>query len=318
MSSLKVATFNCENLFRRFKFASNADPNAAIKNGWRTNDTKFEVFNKKEKELTAKAIKETKADVIVLQEVEDMLALNKFRTDYFTRAEYPHILVIDGNDPRKIDIAVMSKYPIRNIETHRNDYGSFRKWYDFARDCLEFDVYHPKAKQYVRFFGLHLKSMLDKKDPCNGRRNTHNKRSNQAKIVKKIVTDKMKRYEGHFIILGDLNDYDEKDRLGKSAIIGLTKWNKFENVVKRLPKDEQWTHYYRGRGGSCKIPESYHQIDYILVSKPLAKKNPDAMPKIVRKGITKRATRYKGTRFPGVTKDTVASDHCPIVVELDL
>jgi len=62
--------------------------------------------------LTAKAISETKADVIALQEVESLAALRRFRNDYLKRRGYDHVIVLDGNDPRFIDVAVMSKYPI--------------------------------------------------------------------------------------------------------------------------------------------------------------------------------------------------------------
>ena len=34
------------------------------------------------------------------------------------RAGYPYILLIDGNDPRGIDVAIMSRHPIMDISTH--------------------------------------------------------------------------------------------------------------------------------------------------------------------------------------------------------
>jgi hypothetical protein len=44
-----------------------------------------------------------------------------------------------------------------------------------------------------------------------------------------------------------------------------------------------------------------------------------AVPEIVRKGLTKLADRYTGPRFPEVgTVKPVASDHCPVVIDLTL
>ncbi|MGQ0606124.1 MAG: endonuclease/exonuclease/phosphatase family protein [Candidatus Nitrosotenuis sp.] len=312
---VRIATFNCENLFARFKFKSNIDPSKAIKDGWMVDKTKFDIFNQTEKKLTAKTILETKAQIIALQEVENLDTLRKFRSDYLGgRKRFPYCLVIDGNDPRRIDVALLSKYPIENIVTHVNDYNSSSKSYEFSRDCLECDIVLPNSKK-IRLFVNHFKSMLDKSNPCKGRQLTREKRQRQARKVVKIVSAQMNLDKDNFVILGDFNDYLEDDEQGKTAITELVKWNKVENVLERLPKEEQWTHYYKGNK-KCGTSESYKQIDYILISKSLAKANPNTKPLIVRQGITTSAKKYTGQRFPGVTAKLQASDHCPISISL--
>lgn len=313
MPRIRIATFNCENLFARYKFKSNVDPDRAIKEGWETDKRKFHRFSGKSRSLTASAIRETKADVIALQEVENMSVLKKFRTKYLqSRKKYPYLLLIDGNDPRRIDVAVLSKYPLENIDTHIN---AFNKGIPvFSRDCLECDVVVSKTKK-VRLYVNHFKSMMDPKSRCRGRATTRTRRKSQADYVKKIISKG--NVKGDFVILGDFNDYLENDSQGKSAIRSLVNWSRVENVAKRLPPDQRWTHYWKGNS-TCGISEKYTQLDYILISKSLTKKNKSIKPKIMRKGMTTKAKKYSGKRFSGVSNKVNASDHAPMVIELNL
>ncbi len=66
MARISVGTFNCENLFARFKFNKDVDPATAVRDGWDANRAHFDILNDEEKRLTAQAIKATKADVLAL------------------------------------------------------------------------------------------------------------------------------------------------------------------------------------------------------------------------------------------------------------
>ncbi len=56
----------------------------------------------------------------------------------------------------------------------------------------------------------------------------------------------------------------------------------------------------------------------MLLSKSLAETS-TGKPEIMRKGTPLRAERYTGERFIGVGRDRPkASDHCPVVCELNL
>jgi predicted extracellular nuclease len=163
----------------------------------------------------------------------------------------------------------------------------------------------------------HFKSMLDQSDYANGRRNTRARRALQADTVKDIVKKRFGASPGQhpWIVLGDLNDYLDTDAQGETAIKSLVRWNQVENVVERLPAGEQWTHYFAGSGRA--LPDAYRQLDYVLLSRSLADAN-GGPPEMLRKGMSSKADRYTGSRFPNVTDDLKASDHAPIVMELTI
>lgn len=315
MARVRVATFNVENLFARFRFNSDVDPHEAVVDGWDANKTHFRIQDEDSKHLTGLTIGATRADVIALQEVENLDTLKRFRTEYLDGFKsYPYVVGIDGNDPRLIDVAVLSKLPIQHVRTYQHLRDG--RTYLFSRDCLEVDV--QVGDTTLTLFVNHLKSMLDKRDPANGRRNTRQRRMLQARTVKKIVVDRFGKAAGRkpFIVLGDLNDYLATDAQGSTGIRSLVRWDQVENVVERLPEDERWTHYFPGRGS---LLEGYRQLDYVLLSRSLAWANPAARPEIVRKGLPTGAARYTGPRFPKVGKVwPKASDHCPVVIELDV
>jgi predicted extracellular nuclease len=316
MDSIKVATFNVENLFARFQFSRNIrNLEKILADGWTVNHTFFSIYNEREKKITGETIRALDADVIALQEVENLDTLRKFRTDYLRgRESYPYALVIDGNDPRRIDVAILSRYPLTNIQTHSHLWSPELHAYLFSRDCLVADV-QGAGNLTLTLFVNHLKSMIDMDDADSGRRNTRERRALQARTVKQIVTARFGTNAGvhPFIILGDFNDYMESDDQGEPGIGELVQWDQVVNVVDRLPEDERWTHYFKGRGA---LEPAYHQLDYLLLSKSLAERNPHS-PHIERRGLPKRASRYSGERFSGVGLNSPkASDHCPVVMEL--
>lgn len=232
------------------------------------------------------------------------------------RKAYSYVVAIDGNDPRLIDVAVLSRYPLVNIRTYQYLWVPAWKSFLFSRDCLEVDVQLPGPVTLTLYVN-HLKSMMDRQDPCHGRKRTQARREKQAATVKEIVTQRFGESAGQhpFIVLGDLNDYLETDVQGKTGIAPLAQWDQVVNIVDRLPGEERWTQFFKGNK-KCDLPPAYRQLDYLLLSKSLADANGNA-PYIERRGMPKRADRYSGARFPGVgLNEPKASDHCPVVVEL--
>lgn len=306
MAKVRVATFNAENLFTRWQFKKGIDPAEANKRGWMVDETKFEELAMDAKALTGMAVRELKADIVAFQEIENVDTLKYFRSQFLGgRSAYPYVAGIDGNDPRRIDVAVLSKLPIVRVRSYQHLMDPANATTTlFSRDCLEVDV--EVGKKTLTLFVNHFKSMM------GGRKKTSARRKLQAKEVVKLVKDRFKDpKKENFVVLGDFNDYPEKDKQGSSGITSLVNWNAVENVLARRPRGERWTHYYKGGN-------DYKQLDYILLSKALAEANPGE-PEVMRKGMPLRARNYEGERFVGVGEDTPkASDHCPVVVELEL
>jgi endonuclease/exonuclease/phosphatase family metal-dependent hydrolase len=296
---IRLATFNVENLFARYNFNKNYNP--LSQNGFTINDLAFDVYDETDKQITAQALREINADVFALQEIESLPVLDAFNSRYLDNMKYRHRILIDSFDPRKIDVAVLSRYPIKSVQSHRNERNASNSAWLFSRDCLvaEIDV---DGKQLIVYVN-HFKSMI------GGRVETHGRRKEQAERVAAILDKRWQAngYEGNFVVLGDFNDYPD----GNTALTSLIKHPGLENVVERMPQEDRWTHFYSGR-------KEYKQLDFILLSKSLAQKNTDP-PGIMRKGLPFRAKKYTGPRFPKVGEDgPKASDHAPVFIDIDL
>lgn len=311
-TSVRVATFNVENLFARWKFAANVDPSEAIKSGWIVDQTLFDEKSVDERALTGRAIRELDADVLALQEVENVDTLKHFRAGQLGgRDAYPFVAGIDGNDPRLIDVAVLSRLPIVRVRSNQHMMDPVTRTTPlFSRDCLEVDI--DTGAGLLTLYVNHFKSMLDTgSGDKTGRQTTHGKRERQVRAVIQLVKDRHGAAPGdaRFIVLGDFNDYLEDDEQGESAIRELVEWDQVENVVARRPADDQWTHFYDAK-------DEYRQLDYVLLSTSLAGASATG-PEIMRKGTPLAATRYTGERFTGVGEHKpIASDHCPVVMEV--
>ncbi len=309
---LRLGTFNIENLFNRYRLLANErgsrtkkpiDPEKFVAEGghinmlgWSIDD--FGPIGKSARKATAKVITENAPDVLALQEVENLFALLAFNQKWLKGA-YPYAMVFDGNDPRGIDVGVLSKYPLGAIHTHRFEpEGSPPSGRTFSRDCLEVEILLTQ-KRSLRLFINHFKSKIG---------GGEDRRREQAERVVEILRERYgTMLDGDFAVLGDLNNGPEAPELA-----ALAKHKFLENLVAtRLPADEQWTHYYK----KDKVAE---QLDYILLSKKLADRNANTIPTIERRGLGTDIDYYEGKRFSQVTGAQGASDHCAVFIDLDV
>jgi endonuclease/exonuclease/phosphatase family metal-dependent hydrolase len=277
---VRVASFNVENLVLRYKFRSGL---ASCSDTFSRVDTAYSVHDMEQKKLTAAVIHDCNADVLALMEVENLTTIDYFNKAFLQPLGYRYSALVEAHDPRFINVALLSRYPIVAVRSHKDDLdrqGNFL----LTRSCLEadVDVHGTPLVLYVN----HFRSMRGSDD---GRKDSAARRGEQAAKVAEIVADRWASvdFNGNFVVCGDLNDKNDEE----SAVRVLTKHPRLENVIERLPRHLQWTHHFNG-------DNTYSQLDYLLVSRTLAElpANIGAKPVIVRAGLPFRARKYRGPR----------------------
>ncbi|GAJ08773.1 unnamed protein product, partial [marine sediment metagenome] len=142
------------------------------------------------------------------------------------------------------------------------------------------------------------------------------RRKAEAQAVREIIEQRFNDpSNSEWVIVGDLNDYTEIDGTAdRNHGLGPLVDDGFSvDLIKTRIADvtDRWTHFYASE-------DDYAQLDYILVSPKLAQLNQNAQVKMCRKGAPYRADRYKNDRWPRVGYNRPkASDHCPVMVELN-
>jgi hypothetical protein len=92
--------------------------------------------------MTAKVIAEINADLIGIVEAEDRPSLVMFN-DELLDGQYRHVMLVDGNDERGIDLGFMTgnNFAIQSIRSNVDIEDN--KGVVFSRDCAEYEVHTP-------------------------------------------------------------------------------------------------------------------------------------------------------------------------------
>jgi endonuclease/exonuclease/phosphatase family metal-dependent hydrolase len=145
--------------------------------------------------MTAKVIDEgVDAEIIAVVEAEDRPSLLRFNDELLGK-KYRHIMLVDGNDPRGIDVGIMSKsgFPVRTIRSNVD--AEDAQGIVFSRDCPEYEVLTQN--------GTHVFVLVNHFKSQSGGGGA--KRQRQAKEVRQIV-DRLVGEGKHVVVLGDLNE----------------------------------------------------------------------------------------------------------------
>jgi endonuclease/exonuclease/phosphatase family metal-dependent hydrolase len=296
---LTIGTFNLNNLFSRFNFEFRAEqpdlPEGSVEfskikklvNSIDEKSVEYSGAALSHKDPAGRAavirrIKEMNLDILAVQEVEDIETLRYFVNHELSSGEsmYPHIILIEGNDPRLIDMAVISKYPLGKVTTWQHavhpDVPNERI---FSRDLLQVNVFSKDRKtKLFTIFNNHLKSHFVPfgKDQQEGTKASNLRRKQQSEMVEQFVANEMKTTD-KFIILGDMNDPINSEYLKpftNSKKLNLVDGLKNARETRPAPKSSSppasplWTHRFKESGK----PATYELFDQIWLSPALAKK----------------------------------------------
>jgi endonuclease/exonuclease/phosphatase family metal-dependent hydrolase len=251
---------------------------------------------------TARVIKDLDADVIALVEAESRPALIHFGKALMPAVggkAYDHVMLIDGNDDRGIDVAIMTKndFRITDIRSHVDDADAQGRI--FSRDCAEYAVATPGGKRLVVLVN-HLKSK------GYGSTATSNKKRERQAVRAKAIYEGLRQAGEKFVaVVGDFNDTPDSAPL--AALLGNTD-------LKDIFLHPQFND--GGRPGTFGDCARSNKIDYILLS-------PELFQKVTGGGVFRMGAwgGKNGTIFPHypeITKSIeAASDHSAVWAEID-
>jgi endonuclease/exonuclease/phosphatase family metal-dependent hydrolase len=235
--ALTVATFNVYNFFDAQDDPSHQDdtPSASSVTG--------------KLQSLGRALRELNADVVALQEVENFKLLQRLNTEELSSLNYTEVKLVEGNDVRGIDVALLSRFKVTWIFSHASE--TFKgvdgdtQTYGFSRDCLEIEI-KPLPNRPVTLLINHLRSSTAGGGLA--------RRYAQAQQVRKIADGIFsKRPDGLLAVLGDLNDGPQTKTLSlvKSGTPALF------DLLSLAPAAERYTF------------KNKTQLDYIIVSPAL-------------------------------------------------
>lgn len=176
----------------------------------------------------ARGVSALQVDLVALEEVEDQALLERVAC----KAGYETAILVEGHDPRGIDVALLSRVPLRGYRVHDQPL--------FSRPCLEVQVESPLP---LALLCNHFTSRLRQGHRFDQRRRA------QAERVLELVAELGAQ---PVAVLGDLND--EPDSWALRPL--------FQALHDPLSQQsERHTFQHRGRRQA---------LDHILLNQPLA------------------------------------------------
>lgn len=251
---------------------------------------------KPEKELIAlsDAIHDIKADVIALEEVESKGTLKSFAEKYLKDLNY-QVILREANDPRGIDVAVLSRLPVLSIKSHKNVKVnvSGQEPSTFSRDLLQLKIKGPNNYDFTLFV-THLKSQ-------HGGDEADDKRKGETMKIRQIVRDFAKENpKSNYLLVGDFNDVYNAPSLEPILNPKKSDLNLTDIILKDLGSGTDVYSYH---------PQKFRsRIDYMLIS-----------PTMMNEYVPKSVNIHK---FPTSQVDKwtfyTASDHLPVTAKFDV
>jgi len=266
-------------------------------------ELKTEPVNQVAVENTGRIMDLLNADVLAVIEAESRPALRRFSDQLLPQVgatPYPHIMLIDGNDDRGIDVGLLTREPftIRSMVSHVDDRDSDGNRL-FSRDCPEYEIALPSGDSLWLLVN-HLKSKGFGSTNANNAR-----RKAQATRVREVY--EARRAKAEFVaIVGDLNDTPDSPPL--SPLFGDGRLRDISQHPAFQPD---------GRPGTWKNGTKSEKLDYIILSPALWDQVTDGG--VERRGVWGGLHGDLFPHLPEITQEVeAASDHAAIWVELNV
>jgi endonuclease/exonuclease/phosphatase family metal-dependent hydrolase len=264
-------------------------------------ELKIEPVNELATQHTAMVIRDVGAEVQAVVEADNRIALKKF-SEIALQAiggqPYDHVMLIDGNDDRGIDVALMSRtgYEIAGIASHVDDRDS--KGEIFSRDCPEYTIATPGGERLV-VLANHLKSK-----GYGSQASSNAKRRRQARRVAQLYRRLSAEGQANVIVVGDFNDTPDSKPLtpllAQTDLRDITTHPKFTGD---------------GRPGTFANGAKSNKIDYVLLSPALYDRVSGGG--IFRKGVWGGKNGTLFAHYPTITRPVeAASDHAAIYADI--
>ena len=302
--TIRVMNYNIENLFD-----DKDDPTLSGKA-----DDKDMTKPADHCKAVADAIKRCDPDVIALQEIESLEALTAFRDTYLSGLGYDHVVSIDTGDARGIENSVLSRFPLKDVQTWKNlPLGGTQpelfdnKPNDFAGQPIVFkrsplrvtvDVPADKVAQLapgapskpylLTIFIVHQKS---------GRGGNYWRQAEARKTLELAQEFEKTTPAANILVVGDFNARSREEPL---------------KIYTRAGLRELWAEPDADRDRSAITHASNRRIDHIIY-------NDAVSGEIVResKFVLAMPTRADGVDYRTTAPPKgYASDHFPIVVDV--
>lgn len=263
--------------------------------------------------MTAKVIAEVGADVLAVVEAESrpvLKAFQEFMAEKMALSEtYRHLMIIDGNDTRGIDVGLASRdgFPIGPVRSHVDDLKP-DGFPVFSRDCPEYEITSPSGAKII-VLPNHFKSKFGGNDPA----------SRAKRLAQSIaVVGFYNRLRGagleNIVVLGDLNDTPDSDEL--KPLFVQTDLRDVSDHQNFTEAEFNVQNGHRGIG-THGLGNDSSKIDYLLLSPALFGRVTRAG--IFRKGAWPGSQPVRWATYPEITrKHHAASDHHLIWAEIDI
>jgi endonuclease/exonuclease/phosphatase family metal-dependent hydrolase len=256
-------------------------------------------------EHTAMVMRDISADVLGVVEADNRTALKLFSEVLLkkvTGKPYEHVMLIDGNDDRGIDVGILTRkgYDITAVTSHVDDtYNGNRI---FSRDCPVYVIQTKKGNRLIVLVN-HLKSKGYGSPTVSAAL-----RERQARRVASIYRELAKAGETNLVVLGDFNDFPGSPPL--QPLLANTNLKDI-SIHPTFTSD--------GLDGTFGRGSPKQKFDYLLLSPTLFAKVIGGA--VFRKGVwgENKNPPTKWQIYPTITAAVhAASDHAAIYADIDI